>query len=43
MIEEKFTNLVSIIMPAYNAEATIPASINSVLGQTYSDWELLIA
>lgn len=29
-------------MPAYNAEKFIEASINSVLKQTYSRWELLI-
>ena len=34
--------LVSIIMPSYNASRFIAESINSVLLQTYSDWELLI-
>ncbi len=34
--------LVSIIMPAYNAEDWIDASIGSVLDQTYPYWELLI-
>jgi glycosyltransferase involved in cell wall biosynthesis len=34
--------LVSIMMPAYNAEATIGAAIESVLAQTYSRWELWI-
>jgi len=33
---------VSIIMPAYNAEKTIEASIGSVLSQTFADWELII-
>lgn len=34
--------LVSIVMPAFNAGATIADSIRSVLGQTHSNWELLI-
>ena len=34
--------LVSIIMPSYNASRFIRESINSVLLQTYSNWELLI-
>jgi len=29
-------------MPAYNAERTIQASIDSVLAQTHKDWELII-
>ena len=29
-------------MPAYNAEKTIQYSINSVLAQTFGDWELII-
>jgi len=33
---------VSIIMPAYNREATIARSIESVVAQTYRNWELLI-
>ncbi|MHA3771984.1 glycosyltransferase family 2 protein [Verrucomicrobiota bacterium sgz303538] len=32
---------VSIIIPVYNRAATLPRCINSVLGQTVSDWELI--
>ena len=34
--------LVSIIMPAYNASKFIRESIESIIGQTYSNWELLV-
>lgn len=34
--------LVSIIMPCFNNEATIKESINSVLSQSYKCWELII-
>ncbi|HAT8026754.1 glycosyltransferase family 2 protein, partial [Citrobacter rodentium] len=34
--------LVSIIMPSFNSEHTISASISSVLQQTYTNWELLV-
>lgn len=33
---------VSIIMPTYNVEAFLPLAIDSVLNQTFKDWELLI-
>lgn len=36
------TPLVSIIMPSYNAERYIAQSIESVIAQTYDNWELLI-
>lgn len=34
--------LVSIIMPAYNSSATLGESIQSVVSQTFGDWELLV-
>lgn len=33
---------VSIIMAAYNSETTIAESIESILAQTFSDWEFII-
>ena len=35
-------NLVSIITPCYNASAFIEQTIESVLAQTYTNWEMLI-
>ena len=34
--------LISVVIPAYNAEKTIEKTIRSVIGQTYSDIEVLI-
>ncbi len=34
--------LVSIVTPLYNAERFIEEMIDSVIGQTYSNWELII-
>lgn len=36
-------SLISIIMPAYQAEAFIGRAIESVLSQSYENWELLVA
>lgn len=38
-MEEK---LVSIIMSCYNAESTVARAIDSILQQTYTNWELII-
>ena len=34
--------LISIVMPAYNAESFLREAVSSVQRQTFSDWELLI-
>ena len=34
--------LISVIIPAYNAEKTIQETIESVVNQTFSDWELIV-
>ena len=34
--------LISVIIPAYNAEKTIKKTIHSVLNQTFSDFELIV-
>jgi len=33
---------VSIVLPTYNAEKYIRQSIDSIIGQTFNDWELII-
>jgi len=39
---DNVNKLVSIIMPCYNASSVISKSIDSVLNQSYANWELLI-
>jgi succinoglycan biosynthesis protein ExoO len=34
--------LVSIVIPAYRAEATLPETVRSVVAQTYSHWECIV-
>ena len=41
-MEAKNYGLVSIIMPCYNAAAYIKETVESVLAQTYPQWELLV-
>lgn len=35
-------NLVSVIMPSYNSAETISESIESIISQSYQNWELLV-
>lgn len=42
IISKDFNPLVSIVMPAFNASATLADSINSVISQKYQNWELLL-
>lgn len=41
-MEAQNNALISIVMPSYNTEKYISESINSVLAQTYTNWELII-
>ena len=36
------TPLISIIVPVYNAESSLNRCVNSILEQTFNDWELLL-
>lgn len=43
MIKENGTGtMVSVVMPAYNAERYIESAIRSVMAQTFTDWELIV-
>jgi teichuronic acid biosynthesis glycosyltransferase TuaG len=39
---DSMNDLISVIMPAYNTEKFISESIESVLSQSYQNWELII-
>lgn len=34
--------MISIIIPVYNVEKMLPKCVDSMLGQTYTDWELIL-
>lgn len=39
---EEFNTVVSIVLPTYNRASLLEKSVNSILGQTYKCWELII-
>ena len=41
-MEQSMESLISIVLPIYNGEKYMRKSIDSVLAQTYANWELLI-
>ncbi len=41
MKNKKNNTLISIVMPVYNTERFLHASLNSILKQTYENWELI--
>lgn len=41
-MENQMTPLISIIVPIYNSEKTLERCVNSILNQTYRDFELLL-
>lgn len=41
-VETERSHLISVILPAYNAEKTIVEAVNSVLSQSYEHFELII-
>jgi len=41
-VQRKHSDLVSIIMPTYNCREYIRYSLESVIAQTYQNWELII-
>lgn len=42
MTDKQYPYLVSVLMPAYNASLYIRQAIDSILSQTFSDFEFLI-
>jgi glycosyltransferase involved in cell wall biosynthesis len=41
-IEARKRPLVSVLMPVFNGEHYLPSALNSVLGQTFSDFEFIV-
>lgn len=42
MINEDHNNLISIVLPTYNRGYVLEKAINSVINQTYDNWELIV-
>ena len=42
MTNESRIPLISVVMPAYNAESTIESAIDSLLEQTFDNFELIV-
>lgn len=41
-LKEKMNNKISVIMGIYNCEKTLPEAIDSIINQTYENWELIM-
>ena len=42
LVSDKSSTLVSVLIPVYNSEKFIGKTIDSVLGQTFKDFEVLL-
>lgn len=42
MTEYKTQTKISIVVPVYNAEAVLQTCVDSILGQSFTEWELLL-
>ena len=42
MINRKDEHLVSVIIPCFNSNKTLPRALASVLAQTYQNWEIIL-
>ena len=40
---DKIQPEISIVIPTYNAESTLENAVSSVIGQSFENWELIIA
>lgn len=41
-MDERNTELISVIVPVYNVEAYLPSCVDSILNQTYQKLEILL-